>query len=45
MESIESLSQELTLLIVAHRLTTLKGCTQVIELADGRIRKKAAIML
>jgi ABC-type multidrug transport system fused ATPase/permease subunit len=37
MESIENLGDELTLIIVAHRLTTLKNCTQIIELADGKI--------
>lgn len=39
MQAIESLSDELTVLIVAHRLTTLKNCTQVIELADGKIKR------
>jgi ATP-binding cassette subfamily B protein len=32
MEAIESLSADLTVLIIAHRLTTLKNCTQIIEL-------------
>ncbi len=39
MQAIESLSDELTILIVAHRLTTMKNCTQVIELADGKIKR------
>lgn len=39
MEAIESLSDELTIIIVAHRLSTLKKCTQVIELGDGLIRR------
>lgn len=38
MEAIEGLSENLTILIIAHRLTTLKNCTQVIELMDGRIK-------
>jgi ABC-type multidrug transport system fused ATPase/permease subunit len=38
-EAIECLGEELTVLIVAHRLTTLKNCTQVIELADGKIKR------
>ncbi len=38
-QAIEGLSQDLTLLIIAHRLTTLKNCTQVVELSDGRIKK------
>lgn len=39
MQAIEGLSKELTLLIVAHRITTLKNCTQIIELEDGRIKR------
>jgi ATP-binding cassette subfamily B protein len=33
------LSDDLTVLIVAHRLTTLRDCTQVVELSNGRIKK------
>ena len=39
MQAIEGLSADLTILIIAHRLTTLKNCTQVVELGDGRIRR------
>ncbi len=39
MHAIESLSQDLTLLIIAHRLTTLKSCSQIIELEDGKIKR------
>ncbi len=39
MEAIDSLDPDLTVLIVAHRLTTLKNCTQIVELADGTIRR------
>jgi ABC-type bacteriocin/lantibiotic exporter with double-glycine peptidase domain len=39
MQAIESMADELTVLIVAHRLSTLKNCTQVIELADGKIKR------
>ena len=35
MEAIEGLGRELTILIIAHRLTTLKGCDQVIELSKN----------
>ena len=38
MQAIESLGSELTILMIAHRLTTLKNCTQVIELNEGRIK-------
>ena len=39
MHAIESLGNELTILIIAHRLTTLKNCTQIVELADGGIKR------
>lgn len=39
MQAIESLSKDLTLLIIAHRLTTLKNCTQIVELGDGGIKR------
>ncbi len=39
MQAIENLSQDLTLLIIAHRVTTLKGCTQIVELSDGGIKR------
>lgn len=42
MHAIESLSKELTLLIIAHRLSTLKNCTQVVELAGGKIKKNGS---
>ncbi len=38
-EAIEGLGHDLTILMVAHRLTTLRGCTQIIELVDGRIAR------
>ena len=39
MQAIEGLSEDLTVLIIAHRLTTLRNCTQVVQLADGGIRR------
>lgn len=39
MEAIESLGDDLTILIAAHRLTTLKGCTLVLELSEGAIKR------
>jgi ATP-binding cassette subfamily B protein len=39
MQAIEGLSKNLTLIIIAHRLTTLKGCNQIIELRNGRIKR------
>jgi ABC-type multidrug transport system fused ATPase/permease subunit len=37
MESIEELSQDLTLLIIAHRITTLRDCSKIIELREGKV--------
>jgi ATP-binding cassette, subfamily B, bacterial PglK len=37
MKSIEALGKEITVIMIAHRITTLKKCTKVIELADGKI--------
>ena len=39
MQSIESLSKDLTILIIAHRLTTIKNCTKIIELEEGVVKK------
>ena len=39
MDAIEGLSKDLTLLIIAHRLTTLKNCTQIVELGEGGIKR------
>ncbi|MFL2712037.1 MAG: ABC transporter ATP-binding protein [Gammaproteobacteria bacterium] len=39
METIRNLGNDLTLIIVAHRLTTLKDCTKIIELQNGKISR------
>ena len=39
MQAIESLSKDLTVLIIAHRITTLKNCSQIVELGDGVIKR------
>ena len=39
MQAIEGLSKDLTLLIIAHRITTLKNCTQIVELGGGGIKR------
>lgn len=39
MQAIEGLSKDLTLLIIAHRLSTLKNCTQIVELGEGGIKR------
>ncbi len=40
MRVIDNLNKNTTLLIVAHRLTSLKGCNQIVELNDdGSIKR------
>jgi ATP-binding cassette subfamily B protein len=39
MQAIEGLGKDLTILIIAHRLTTLKSCTQIVELSLGEITR------
>ncbi len=37
MKSIEALGSDLTILIIAHRLTTIRNCDHIIELGQGRL--------
>ena len=37
--SIESLGRDITILMIAHRLSTLEGCDTVVEISNGRIQK------
>jgi ABC-type multidrug transport system fused ATPase/permease subunit len=37
MDAIEGLNRELTILIVAHRLTTVRSCDVIVEMAEGRV--------
>lgn len=37
MKSVDDLGGEITIIMIAHRLTTLKKCTKIIELSDGKI--------
>ena len=37
MDSIKGLGKNITVLIIAHRVTTLKDCDQVVELVDSKI--------
>lgn len=38
MEAIENLADDITILIIAHRLTTLRNCDQIVELQNGEIK-------
>jgi len=39
MKAIENLSKDLTVLIIAHRLTTLQNCDKIIDLKNGMISR------
>jgi ATP-binding cassette subfamily B protein len=39
MQAIESLSKELTILIIAHRISTLENCSQIVELGDTGVKR------
>jgi len=43
MDSIERLSRDLTIVIVAHRLSTIARCDRVIELQSGRLSRKMKV--
>ncbi len=42
MEAIENLNRDLTLLIIAHRLTTVQHCDTIVELERGRVVAQGA---
>lgn len=40
MEAIDGLHGQRTMIVIAHRLTTIKNCDEIYEVADGAITKK-----
>lgn len=44
MRAIERLDRKLTILIIAHRLTTLEGCDEIIRLEKGRIVRQPVVV-
>ena len=42
MQAIELLNKNITLLIISHRLTTLKNCTLVVELSESGIKRSGS---
>lgn len=42
MESFNLVGREVTAIIVAHRLTTLKNCDMVIEIENGKVKRSGA---
>ncbi len=40
MEAIEALQGQKTLIIIAHRYTTIKGCDRIYEIANGKILER-----
>jgi ATP-binding cassette subfamily B protein len=44
MESLDGLGNDLTVVIVAHRLSTLKNCSLIIELEQGQVRRTGSYL-
>ena len=42
MNSIESLDKTLTIILVAHRVTTLKGCNKIIDIENGNLKRSGS---
>ena len=41
-KEIINLDNDITILIIAHRLSTLKNCSQLIEIADGKVKRQGS---
>ena len=44
MAAIEELSKELTIVMIAHRLTTVQKCDRIISLECGKVLKQGTPM-
>ena len=40
MEAIDGLHGQRTMVVIAHRLTTIKNCDEIYEVTDGAITRK-----
>jgi len=39
---IEKMNSDLTIIMIAHRVSTLKKCTRIIEISDGKIKRSGS---
>lgn len=42
MDAVDHLSPNLTILIIAHRISTLRGCDQIVEIKSGRLYERGS---
>ena len=38
-ESVENLDREMTVIMIAHRITTLRGCSRIVEIENGSVKR------
>jgi ATP-binding cassette subfamily B protein len=43
MDAIDALSKELTIVIIAHRLSTLERCDRIVRVQQGRLLEMEAM--
>ena len=42
MDAIDGFDRNLTVLLIAHRLSTVKRCDSIVELAQGRVKAQGS---